>query len=180
MVGLEKSKQFEGFDFNDYAFIDTSANPYGANAVGIYVAGTNARLAMLSLLMMATPVPTVGGPVTSIGPQYAWPFHGGAGGPTAALPTNVAPVQKTLFRVVTNDVNVYLFDEKLANYLLAYLALNPDLAALGPTAGAWPMPVAVPLQVAVGLYEFERKWIWLMYQRAVADADGDLYVYMEG
>ena len=180
MVKETKTRQFEGFDFNDYAFIDTSANPFGANAVGIYVAGTNARLAVLSLLMAATPAPTPGGPATFIGPQYAWPFHGGAPGPTAALPTNVAPVQRTLFRVVNNDVNVYLFDERLANYLLAWLGLNPNAAALGPTAGGWPLPVAVPLQVAVGLYEFERKWIWLMYQRAVADADGDLYVYMEG
>ena len=180
MVDKAKATQFQGFDFNDYAFLDTSVNPFGANAIGIYVAGANARLAMLSLMMAATPAPTPGGPVTNIGPQYAWPFHGSGPGPTAAMPVNVAPVQRTLFRVVNNDINVYLLDDRLANYLLAWLALNPDAAALGPTAGGWPLPVAVPLQVAVGLYEFERKWIWLMYQRAVAGADGDLHVYMEG
>lgn len=180
MVHATKARQFEGFNLNDYVFIDSSVNPWGANNLGMYIAGTQARATVLSAVMALVPAPTVGGPPTAIGPQYAWPFHGGGPGPTAAMPTNTIEVQRTLIEVVTNDMNVYFVDERLANYILAFLAANPGAGALGPTGGAWPMPVAVLLRAAVGLYEFERKWIWLFYERAVDDADSDLYVYMEG
>jgi len=186
MVKFTDAKQFLGFDYNDYVFIDTSEdNPvWGANNIGMYIAGTMARSlpplppTVLQTMMNAVPLPTPGGPVTSIGPQYAWPFHGVPG--PAAMPLNTAPVQRTLFRVITNDMNVYFVDERLGAYILAFLALNPAAVALGPTAGGWPMPVPVLLEAAIGQYEFERQWVWLFWERAVDDADADLHVYMEG
>ena len=212
MVNESNAKQFEGFDFNDYVFADTSAwlwNGVAAvNGIQMYVAGTQANLqvpmpappipplANIAWTMAQTPQPTPGGPVTSIGPQYPWPFNGTAGGPLAlpALavnnltnPLNNAPVQKTLIRVVTNDMFVYFLDQKMATYLYGALNAVPALAAAGPgvvVAGVivpnWPLPVPVLLEADVGLYESERKWIWLLYVRAVADADADLHVYMEG
>lgn len=205
MVNESDAKQFEGFDFNDYVFCDTSEwqwNGAGApNNIQIYIAGTeaNAPLRPIPLLiptlaaaMAAIPQPVVGGPATSIGPQYPWPYHGTGPGPVA-LPTfvtnnlinplNVAPVQKTLFRVVTNDMYVYMLNAKMANVLYTWLAANPALAVLGPGTFAiptWLLPVPVLLEADVGLYESERKWMWLLYVRAVADADADLHVYMEG
>jgi hypothetical protein len=180
MVKFEKATQFLGFDYNDYVLIQTALNPFGANNLGLYIAGTAARAAALSALMALTPMPTPGGPPLAIGPQFAWPFHGVAPGPLAVLPLNTAPVQRTLFRVITNDMNVYFVDERLGAVILAFLALNPAAAALGPTAGGWPMPVAVLLEAVIGQYEFERQWVWLFWERAVADADADLHVYMEG
>ena len=183
MVKLDKATQFLGFDYNDYVLIDTSNpvfTPWGANNLGFYVAGTAARATALSALMALTPAPTPGSPVTAIGPQYAWPYHGGVPGPTAFLPINTAPVQRTLFRVITNDMNVYFVDERLGAFILAFLAVNPAAVGLGPTAGAWPMPVPVLLEADVGMYEFERQWVWMFYERTVDDADADLHVYMEG
>lgn len=181
MVKFEDAKQFLGFDYNDYVFIDTSEdNPvWGANNIGLYIAGTMARATALSGMMALTPAPTPGGPALAIGPQYAWPFHG-VPGPTAALPLNTAPVQRTLFRVITADMNVYFVDERLGAYILAFLALNPAAAPLGPTAGGWPMPVPMLLEAIIGQYEFERQWVWLFWERTVDDADADLHVYMEG
>jgi len=98
-------------------------------------------------------------------------------------PLNIAPVQKTLFRVVTNDMFVYMLNRRMAQRLYTWLVANPALAVAGPgtfALPAWMLPVPVLLQADVGLYEFERKWIWLLFARAVADADADLYVYMEG
>ena len=101
MVKLDKATQFLGFDYNDYVPLQTSQIPIfsggleTANGRWFYVAGTAARFTALSALMVATPPPTPGGPVTSIGPQYAWPYHGGVPGPTALLPINTAPVQRT-------------------------------------------------------------------------------------
>jgi len=63
--------------------------------------------------------------------------------------------------------------------LLAWLGLNPNAAALGPTAGGWPLPAAVTVHPGV-LYEFERKWIWLLYARAVAGQDSDVEIWVEG
>lgn len=180
MVNFSKATQFLGFDYNDYVLIDTSVNPFGANNLGIYIAGTAARAAALSALMALTPAPTPGGPAVAIGPQFAWPYHGVGPGPTAALPLNTAPVQRTLFRVITNDMNVYFVDDRLAAAILAFLALNPAAAPLGPTAGGWPMPVPVLLEAVIGQYEFERQWIWLFYERTVPGADADVHVYMEG
>ena len=85
-----------------------------------------------------------------------------------------------MFRVITNDMNVYFVDERLGATILAFLALNPAAVVLGPTAGLWPMPVPVPLEAVIGQYEFERQWVWLFWERAVDDADADLHVYMEG
>lgn len=180
MVKFDKATQFLGFDYEDYVLIDSSLNPWGANNLGLYIAGTMARATALSALMALTPVPTPGGPITAIGPQYEWPFHGGVAGPTAALPINTVPVQRTMFRVITNDMNVYFVDERLAGFILAFLALNPAAVGLGPTAGGWPMPVPVLLEAVIGQYEFERQWIWLFWERAVDDADADVHVYMEG
>jgi len=183
-----KAKQFEGFDLNDYVFIDSSANPYGANNVGLYVVGTQANVVVplppnIAALMAAVPVPAAGQPPTSIGPQYPWAYEGvpsQAHLAPANTPSNPAPAQRTLIRVINNDMNVYFLNDRLLNYLVAFLVVNPDLAALGPTAGFWPLPLAVTLQVEVGMYEFERKWRWLLYQRTVADADGDLELWIEG
>lgn len=201
-----KAKQFEGFDFNDYQFCDTSAwtwnvgaGPVAApNDIQIYIAGTQANAAVLALAMLAVPNPAAGLPATSIGPQYPWPYHGVPGPvalPAFALnglinPLNVAPVQKTLIRVVNNDVEVYFLNMRMATYLYAALLVNPifpvdglPLAQGGPGTALiprWPLPVPVLLQADVGLYEFERKWIWLLYVRAVAGDDADLHVYMEG
>lgn len=184
MVKLAKATQFLGFDYNDYVLLQTALIPWPpfpfADNLGLYIAGTAARASALSALMALTPAPTPGGPIIAIGPQYAWPFHGGAPGPLAALPLNTAPVQRTLFRVITNDMNVYFVDERLGVFILAFLALNPAAAAMGPTLGGWPMPVPVLLEAAIGQYEFERQWVWLFYERAAAGADADLHVYMEG
>ena len=141
--------------------------------------------------MTQVPAPAPGGPPTSIGPQYPWPYEGAAPAP-AAVPglaaigltniLNVAPVQKTLMRVITNDMYVYFLDRRLANYLYNAWTIVPAIQALSGTFAApiWPVPVPVLLEADVGLYEFERKWIWLLYARAVADADADIHVYMEG
>ncbi len=214
MVDESDTKQFEGFDYNDYYFFDTSAWTWdvGAGQVAaidelqLYIAGTeaNALLRPLALLiptlaaaMVATPAPAAGQPATSIGPQYPWPFHGTGPGPVAlpaialnniaarplSNPLNNAPVQKTLFRVVTNDMYVYMLDRRMATYLYTVLSAAPALALLGPGTFAlplWPLPVPVLLEADVGLYEFERKWIWLLAVRAAGAADADLHVYMEG
>ena len=202
MVNEGKANQFEGFDFNDYAFIDSSANPLGANNIGIYVVGTNANaqvapavpippLGNIPFLMSQVPAPTPGGPLTSIGPQYPWPYEGSVPAP-AAVPglgalgltniLNVAPAQKTLIRVVTNDIYVYFIDRRLANYLYNAWTIVAAIQALSGTFAApiWPVPTPVLLQADIGQYEFERKWIWLLYVRAAAGADADLHVYMEG
>ena len=220
MVDKINARQFEGFDFNDYYFFDTSAWTWDVGAgqvaaideIQLYIAGTeaNALLRPLALLiptiaaaMGIIPQPGIGQPATSIGPQYPWPFHGTGPGP-AALPTialnnialrplsnplNNAPVQKTLLRVVTNDMYVYMLNQRMAQVLYAALLLNPlwpdglYLADGGPGTFAiprWPLPVPILLEADVGLYEFERKWIWLLAVRAVGDADADLHVYMEG
>ena len=184
----KKARQFEGFDINDYVYIDSSANPYGANAIGLYIAGTQANaLAIppnIATMMINTLVPAQGLPFTSIGPQYPWSYEGSGPGQRhvnpANTPINPASVQRTLTRVITNDMNVYFINDRMLAYLAAFLMANPALGALGPTAGLWPLPVPVTLQVVVGLYAFERKWKWLLYQRAVAQNDGDLIVYMEG
>lgn len=184
MVGLERSKQFEGFDLNDYVLIDTSANPWGADNIGFIIAGqgVNTVVALppnIAALMAAVPAPPAG-----FGPQYPWPYEGIPGQPHAVpanMPINPAPVQVTTFRVSNqNNINVWFLDQRLANYLAAFLRLQPALALAGPTAGFWPLPVAVPLYGAVGNYTFHRKWVWLFYQRAVAQTDVDLEVYMEG
>ena len=185
MVDQRKSTQSEGFDLNDYVLIDTSANPYGANAVGFIVAGQATNTAAfppnMAAVMAATPLPPG---QTNIGPQYPWAYDGVPGQlhtVPANMPTNPAPVQRATFRVSNqNNILVWFLDERLANYLSAFLRLNPALAAAGPTAGFWPLPVAVPLYGAVGNYTFDRKWVWLFYQRAVADADVDLEVYEWG
>ena len=196
MVNEVDARQFEGFDYNDYVFADTSAWQWNGvaapNNIQIYIAGTQANAATLAAALAALPQPIPGGPATSIGPQYPWPYHGTAGAPVA-LPAfvvngltnflNVAPVQRTLFRVVTNDMYVYMLNAKMAAILYAWLLANPALAAIGPGTFAiptWLLPVPVLLQADVGFYEFERKWIWLLYVRAAADADADLHVYMEG
>lgn len=173
MVNEAKAPQFEGFDFNEYALLQT-ALILPLNGLGVYVPGTVTNASVLGLFMAATPLPPAG-----VGPQYPWPYHG-IGPSPVALPINVAEVQRTLFRVITNDVNVYFFDLKLAQALALWWAQNPDAVGLGPTLGAWPMPGPVLLQAVVGLYEVERKWIWLFYERTVDDADADLHVYMEG
>jgi len=184
MVGQEKSKQSEGFDLNDYLLIDTSANPYGANNIGFIVAGQGVNAVVplppnMAALMLAPPAPPAG-----MGPQYPWPYEGIPGQNhtvPANMPINPAHVQRTTFRVSNqNDINVWFLDQRLANYLSGFLSRFPVQAALGPTAGFWPLPVAVPLYGAVGNYTFDRKWVWLFYQRAVADADVDLEVYMWG
>ena len=215
MVNESDAKQFEGFDYNDYYFFNTSAwawagspvpIPVPADLIQLYIAGTeaNALLRPLALLtatiavpMIGTPAPAPGQPATSIGPQYPWPFHGTAAGPLAlpaialnniagrplSNPLNNAPVQKTLFRVVTNDMYVYMLNQKMATYLYTVLNAAPALATLGPgtfAAPIWPLPVPVLLEADIGLYEFERKWIWLLAVRAAAGADADLHVYMEG
>ena len=209
------AKQFEGFDYNDYYFFDTSAWTWDVGAgqvaaideIQLYIAGTEANAPLrplpppivptLAAAMVVTPQPTPGGPATSIGPQYPWPFHGTAAGPVAlpaialnnipvrplSNPLNNAPVQKTLFRVVTNDMYVYMLNRKMATYLYTVLNAAPALALLGAGTFAipfWPLPVPVLLEADIGLYEFERKWIWLLAVRAVGDADADLHVYMEG
>ena len=215
MVNEVVSRQFEGFDFNDYYFFDTSAWTWdvgagqvpAVNDIQLYIAGTEANALLrplapvptptLAALLAALPQPAPGGPPLNIGPQYPWPFHGTAAGPVAlnaialnnialrplSNPLNNAPVQKTLFRVVTNDMYVYMLNQKMATYLYTVLNAAPALAALGPgtfAAPIWPLPVPVLLEADVGLYEFERKWIWLLAVRAVAGADADLHVYMEG
>ena len=184
MVNEIKAVQPEGFDLYDYVYLDSSANPYGANAIGIYVAGAAARAATLSALMALTPNPVAGGPAQNIGPQYAWPYHGGAPGQLHGFPlltpTNVAPVQRTLFRVRTADMIVAFLDERTVAYLSAWLAAVPAAAVLGPTAGLWPIPIFEPLYAAVGNYVFDKKWVWLLYQRRVAGVDADLEVYSWG
>jgi len=184
MVGQEKSKQVEGFDLNDYVLIDTSANPYGANNIGFIVAGQGVNAPVLVPPNLAAVMLAVPAPPANIGPQYPWPYEG-IPGQSHVVPANMfinpAPVQRTTFRVSNqNNINVWFLDQRLANYLSAFLRLNPALAAAGPTAGFWPLPVAVPLYGAVGNYTFERKWVWLFYQRAVAGVDVDLEVYMWG
>ena len=183
------------------------------NGIQMYVAGTQAnaqvlpaaplppQLGNMAFVLAQTPQPAAGSPPTSIGPQYPWPFHGTAAGPVAlpaialnnivgrplSNPLNNAPVQKTLMRVVTNDMFVYFLDLKMATYLYNILNAVPALAGAGPGVVVlgvptpnWPLPVPVLLEADVGLYEFERKWIWLLAVRAVAGADADLRVYMEG
>jgi hypothetical protein len=184
MVGAEKSKQVEGFDLNDYVLIDTSANPYGADAIGFIVAGqgVNAPVALppnMAALMLANPPPPAG-----FGPQYPWPYEGIPGQlhtVPANMPINPAHVQRTTFRVSNlNNILVWYLDRRLAEYLSAFLRQFPAAALAGPTAGFWPLPVAEPLYGAVGNYTFERKWVWLFYQRAVPGVDVDLEVYMRG
>ena len=182
-----KSSQFEGFDFNDYVFLDSSAQGL-PNNIFLYVVGTqaNALVALppnLAALMIGVPAPTVGGPRTSIGPQFPWPYEGS--GPAQRhlapvnTPTNPAPAQRTLIRVINNDMNIYFLNERMLNFLSAFLVAAPDLAA-GPILGFWPLPLPVTLQVEVGLYQFERKWRWLLWERTVDDADGDLELWIEG
>ena len=68
-------------------------------------------------------------------------------------------------------------------YLVAFLVANPGAAAspTGPSGGNWPLPLPVTLQVEVGLYEFERKWRWLLWQTVPPVlADGDLELWIEG
>ena len=173
MVNLATATQFEGFDFNEYAFIDSSA-VLPLNGIGLYIAGATTNISALGLYMAGLPLPPV-----SVGPQFPWPYNG-LGPSPAAAPINVAEVQRTLIRVVTNDMNVFLFDLRLAQALARWLVQNPNAVPLGPTLGAWPMPGPVLLEAVVGMYEFERKWIWLFHQRAVAGLDSDLHVYMEG
>lgn len=182
MVGSERSKQDEGFDYNDYILIDTSANPYGADNIGFIVAGQATNATALSLLMQATPLPP--GAPGNIGPQYPWPYEGVPGqlhAVPANMPINPATVQRTTFRVSNqNNINVWFIDRRMAEYLSAFFRLFPAAALAGPTAGGWPLPVAVPLYGVVGNYTFNRKWVWLLYQRAVAGADVDLEVYEWG
>ena len=189
MVNVSKARQFEGFDVNDYVLIDSSANPFGANAVGIYVVGTQANALVpippnLAAVMIATPVPTRGGPATSIGPQFPWAYEGS--GPAQRhrapvnTPINPMPAQRTLIRVINNDMDVYFFNDRIMAFLAAFLVAVPDAAAAGPTPGAWPLPLPETLQVEVGLYQFERKWKWLLWERTVDDADGDLELHIEG
>ena len=218
MVDESNARQFEGFDYNDYVFFNTSAWTWDFNDgagqvisvqnIQLYIAGTQANaqvapalpsppLGNMAFIMAQTPQPAVGAPATSIGPQYPWPFHGTAAGPLAldaialnnivgrplSNPLNNAPVQKTLFRVVTNDMYVYMLDQKMATYLYTVLNTAPALAYLGPgtfVLPLWPLPVPVLLEADIGQYEFERKWIWLLAVRAVAGNDADLHVYMEG
>ena len=186
MVGQEKSKQLEGFDLNDYVYIDTSANPYGAANIGFIVAGQAANAVVvappnLASVMLNTLLPPAG-----IGPQYPWPYEGQPGqfhSVPANMPINPAHVQRTTFRVVNqSNINVWFVDQRLAMILSRWLQQNPAAAGnpLGPTGGAWPLPLAIPLYGAVGNYTFERKWVWLFYQRAVAGVDVDLEVYMWG
>ena len=186
MVGQERSKQSEGFDYNDYVLIDTSANPYGANNIGYIVAGQaiNTVVALppnLAALMAQTPLPPG---QTSFGPQYPWPYEGVPGQlhtVPAGMPVNPAHVQRTTFRVSNqSDINVWFLDQRLAGYLSAFLKAQPAAALAGPSAGFWPLPVAVQLYGAVGNYTFDRKWVWLFYERAVVDADVDLEVYEWG
>ena len=194
MVDMSKAMQFQGFDINDYTLIDSSANPLGANNIGIYVAGTDANNAAISPIAFALaqiPVPAPGGPPTNIGPQYPWAYEGSGPFPVAVTglaaagltnPLNVAPVHKTLFRVITNDIYVYFLDMKLATVLYTFWQTFPALQGLPGTFAVpnWLVPRPVLLQADIGQYEFERKWIWLLYVRAVADADADVHVYMEG
>lgn len=190
MVNEPKSVQSEGFDFYDYVYLDTSAMippvGYGANAINIYVVGAQARASTLSALMAATPPPTPGGPAQNIGPQYAWPYHGSGPGQLHGFPlltpTNVAPAQRTHLRVRgQGDINVAFLDERTVQFLSAWLAAVPAAAVLGPTAGGWPIPVFEPLYAAVGNYVFDKKWVWLLYQRiAPGFVDVDLDVYSLG
>ncbi len=81
-------------------------------------------------------------------------------------------------------MNVYFLNDRLLNFLSAFLLAFPGVAP-DPTppplgVGGWPLPLPVTLQVEVGLYEFERKWRWLLWQRTVPDADGDLELWIEG
>ena len=190
MVNQAKATQFQGFDVNDYVFIDSSENPFGLNTIGIYVVGTQANALVapppnLAALMIATRVPAAGEPATSIGPQFPWAYEGS--GPAQRhrapvnTPINPMPAQRTLIRVINNDMNVYFLNDRLLAFLAAFLVAFPDQAAAGPTAGFWPLPVPVTLQVEVGLYQFERKWRWLLWQ-TVPDvfADGDLELWIEG
>jgi len=184
MVGQEKSKQLEGFDLNDYVYIDTSANPYGIDAVGFIVAGQAANTVVAAPPNLASVMLATLSPPANIGPQYPWPYEGEPAqfhSVPANMPINPAHVQRTTFRVSNqNNINVYFVDQRLAMILSRWLEQNPAAAVLGPTAGNWPLPLAIPLYGAVGNYTFERKWVWLFYQRAVALNDVDLEVYMWG
>ena len=193
MVNQPNARQFEGFDVNDYVFLDSSAIPVNPNNIALYVVGTQANALVpappnLAALMIATPVPTRGGPPTSIGPQFPWAYEGA--GPVqghlapANTPINPMPAQRTLIRVINNDMNVYFLNARLLAFLEAFLIAFPNAAAAGPDpvppGGAWPLPLPVTLQVEVGLYQFERKWKWLLWERTVDDADGDLELHIEG
>lgn len=187
MVDVAKALQRLGYDYHDYAFLDTSAIPWGANTIGMYVVGTNANVVVpappnLAALMAVVPAPP--GPATAIGPQYPWPYEGA--GPAqahqvpAATPMNPAPAQRTRILVVgQNDLDVWFLDRRLVNFLSAWFTLFPAAAALGPTAGAWPLPAVTPL---IGGRESEElsQWIWMFFQRDVADADVDAHVWIEG
>jgi len=173
MVNDTKSRQFEGFDYNDYHFFDTSAWTWdyndglgqvaAVNDIQLYIAGTQANAPLrplppplyptLAAIMLQTPMPAVGSPQTYIGPQYPWPFNGIAAGPVAlnsialnnllarplSNPLNNAPVHRTLFRVVTNDMYVYLLDQKMATYLYTVLNAAPAVADGGPGTFAVPL-----------------------------------------
>jgi len=184
MSDLEKTTQHEGFDANDYVLIDTSANPYGADNIGFIVAGQGTNTPVPLPPNMAALLAAIALPPASIGPQYPWPYEGTPGQlhtVPANMPINPAHVQRTTFRVSNqNDVNVWFLDQRLANYLSVFLRAQPVAALLGPSAGFWPLPVAVPLHGVVGNYTFDRKWVWLFYQRATAQNDVDLEVYMWG
>lgn len=203
MVNEVRARQFEGFDFNDYVFNDTSAwvwNGVAApNAIQLYIAGTQANLqvpppvppvpplANLAWAMAQTPQPVPGGPPTNIGPQYPWPFHGTAGGPVAlpalALngltnPLNNAPVHKTLMRVVTNDMFVYFLDQRLATFLYAALSVAPALAAAGPGVVVGGVlfpnwPLPVPVLLEADIGQYEFERKWIWLLFVRAAADAD-------
>ena len=102
MVNLSTATQFEGFDFNEYAFVDSSAI-LPLNGIGILVPGAVTNISALGLFMAGLPLPPV-----ALGPQFPWPYHG-LGPSPVALPINVAEVQRALIRVITNDMNVFFF-----------------------------------------------------------------------
>ena len=192
MVNEAQARQFSGFDLNDYVFIDSSANVFGANNIGFYVVGTQANVIVpfppnIAALMAAVPPPGPGLPITNIGPQFPWPAEGNALAQPANVPAlqpnlwlNPSPAHRTLIRVINQNMNIAFFDQRMAVFLIAFLAANPAAALAGPTAGFWPMPVFETLQVQIQPYQFERKWIWMFWQRTVADADGDLELWIEG
>ena len=191
MVNEAQARQFSGFDLSDYVLIDTSATPFTLQNIGFYVVGTQANVQVLApipniaALMAAVPAPGAGLPITNIGPQFPWPAEGNALAQPPVVPPaqpnlglNPSPAHRTLIRVINNDMNVAFMDQRMAAFLVAFLAANPAAALGGPFF--WPLPVFETLRVAVGQYQFERKWIWIFWQRTVAAADGDLELWIEG
>jgi hypothetical protein len=150
-----KARQGEGYDFYDFASINFNA---GGGAEVAYVAGANARAAVLGLLLDAAIWP-----ISETLPAVP-PIFPGLGVPHDAQDTHFYASQPCLLRLVNRNT--------IMRWILA-------LAAGAPWS-AWPIPV-VQIQLRANVdYVYPDKWAVLYVVAQAAQQAGTLMVKASG